>query len=357
MKKYCFVIPRLSSGGAERAISVFASGIAELGNDVYLIIYNHSKEEYPVSDKVTRYYRCDEKYSSNKAIEFLQKLINVRRFLKENEIDIVVPFLENCVIHTFFASRGLNIKFVSSLRNNPYMLSKKERCSTDFITKLADAHFVQNQMQKEYYSEAIQKKTFIVTNPVSNVFIDNAKHYNDSVKKLVAVGRLNFQKNYYMLIDAMKIVAEKYRDIVLEIYGEGEEQSKLEKYISTNGLQSNIHLMGRSEDVKSVYDNSDIFVMTSDFEGMPNSLMEAMCFGMPCISTDCPTGPSELIQDGVNGYLVPMGDSKVLAERIIDFINNPEKAKEFGETARTSCGHIHSGEAVCKQLVQYLDRV
>ncbi len=357
MKKYCFVIPKLSSGGAERAISVFASGIAELGYDVSLIIYKRTPEEYPVSDLVKKYYRCDEEYSSNKVIIFLQKLRYVRRFLKDNQIDVVVPFLENCVIHTFVASRGLKIKYVSSLRNNPYMLSKKERRRTDFITALADAHFVQNHMQKEYYSKAIQKKTFIVTNPVSDAFIENEKQYRNDIKKIVAVGRLNEQKNYYMLIDAMKIVLKEFSDIQLEIYGEGSEEDKLKQYINDNGLENNIHLMGRSEDIKSVYNNSDVYVMTSDYEGMPNSLLEALTFGMPSISTDCPTGPSELIEDGVNGYLVPMGDSKVLAERLIDYIKNPKKAEEFGKAARKSCGSSHSKEAVCKKLVQYLDRV
>lgn len=354
MKKYCFVIPRLSSGGAERAISVFASGIADLGYDVFLIVYNHSKEEYPVSEKVKKYYRCDEKYSKNKIIVFLQKLYYIRRFLKDNKVDIVIPFLANCVIHTFVASRGLGIKFVSSLRNNPYMLSKKERRETDFVTRLADQHFVQNEMQKEYYPLCIQKKTFIVTNPVSDTFIYNEKKYSESVKKIVAVGRLNEQKNYIMLLKAIKLLLNDFPNVSLKIYGEGTEYANLQRFIIDNEMQDNVELMGRSENIVEVYQNSDIYVMTSDYEGMPNSLLEAMCFGMPCISTDCPTGPSELIEDGKNGILVPVGDEKKIYEKLVYLINNPQKAVEMGQQARTS-RFEHSREELCRKLVKYTE--
>ncbi|WP_026494393.1 glycosyltransferase family 4 protein [Butyrivibrio sp. WCD3002] len=349
--RICFATPQLSYGGAERVVSVLAGKLAELGHDVSIIIYDRKNDEYQTSDKVKRYYLCDETYSRVSVIRRIQRIMYVRKYIKKHRFEFIVPFLERAVIQTFIATRGLNIKFISTLRNNPYELSRSERIKTDFIAWFADAHFVQNQSQKSYYCKKIQRKTFVVSNPVNEIFIEHSKNYSEHVKKIVSMGRLFPQKNYDLLIDAIKLVYEKYKDISVYIWGIGTEHNRLSERIKSEGLEKCMFLKGRTQDVEGAMADADLFVMTSDYEGMPNSLLEAMTYGMPCISTDCPTGPSELIKSGENGILVPLKDKKALAESIMWFIENPEKAILCGKNARKSVVEKHTADYICKKFL------
>ncbi len=350
--KICFATPQLTGGGAERVVSVLSSTLAELGHDVAIIIYDRRDNEYQTSEAVKKYYLCDEKYSSNALLRRLQRIFYVRNFIKNNAYEYVVPFLWRAVVQTFLSTRGLGIKFISTLRNNPYELSRSERLKTDIVTFFADAHFVQNNMQKNYYWKSIQKKTFVLSNPVGDAFINDSKKYSDEIKKIVSVGRLNKQKNYDLLIDAIEIVAKEYPDISVDIWGIGEEESRLNRIIDNKNLSRFIALRGRTNNVKDVLSASDLFIMTSNYEGMPNSLLEAMTYGMPCISTDCPTGPSDLIENEKNGFLIKMNAKQELSDKIIELINNPQKAINLGKAARDSIKDKHSAVAITNRFVE-----
>jgi glycosyltransferase involved in cell wall biosynthesis len=199
---------------------------------------------------------------------------------------------------------------------------------------LADANFVQNKMQKDYFSKRIQRKTFIVPNPVNPRFFESHKEYRDKITQLVAIGRLNPQKNYPRLIDAVCLVRQSHPDIRLKIYGEGGLQDDIAELIRKKNATDYISLEGRTSDVIGALGDSDLYIMSSDYEGMPNALMEAMAFGMPCVSTDCPTGPAELIGENERGYLADMKSLQSLQDAISYMIDNPAKAKEAGVAAR-----------------------
>lgn len=355
--KICFATPQLTGGGAERVVSILASTLADMGHDVAIIIYDRLNNEYATSENVKKYYLCDEQYSNNAVIRRFQRIRYVRKFLKQNKYEYVVAFLMRAVVQTFLSSRGLGIKFISTLRNNPYELSKKERFMTDMVARFADAHFVQNEMQKDYYGESVQKKTFILTNPVSDVFLNDSKEYSGKVARIISVGRLDAQKNYDMLIRAMEQVLERYPKVRADIWGQGSLEDSLKGAISEKGLEQSIVLRGRSNNIKKELNEADLFVMTSDYEGMPNSLLEAMTFGMPCISTDCPTGPAELINNGENGYLVQMNDEKELAKRIIELIENPELAAKLGQNAKKTVGESHSAVEISKKFLDICMRL
>ena len=349
--KICFAVPQLTGGGAERVVSVLSSTLANQGHDVAVIIYDRKENEYPTSDLVKKYYLCDEQYSSNSLGRRIQRIGYVRNFIKDNGYEYVVAFLKRAVTQTFLATRGLNIKFISTLRNNPYELSREERLKTDLVTFFADAHFVQNQMQKDYYWKCIQKKTFALSNPVSDVFVENKKDYNQQINKIVSVGRLNPQKNFDLLINAMAELVKEYPELTADIWGIGQEEERLAKVIEDKKLQNVVSLRGRTNAVKDVLNDSDLFIMTSDYEGMPNSLLEAMTFGMPCISTDCPTGPSDLIENDNNGMLIPMGDTEKLVAAVKELIGNPGKAIEMGENARIRTIESHSSKSIADRFV------
>ncbi len=346
MSKICFVIPTLSSGGAERVVSILSSTLAEQGKNIYLIVHRHAAIEYPISSKINVIFLDEIKCKGSGFARKCKRLFEVRRFISQNSIDYVVPFLDSCIIHTFIATRGLRCKFISTLRNNPYKRSGSERVICDLITFFADANFVQNEMQKKYFVKRVQKKTFIVMNPVNPVFLEASKEYADTVRRVVAIGRLNEQKNYPRLIEAICLVKEKYPDISLKIYGEGTLFDSIRKEISDHDAHKYISLEGRTDNVVRALQDSDLYVMSSDYEGMPNALMEAMALGMPCVSTDCPTGPAELIGNNERGILASMESPKKLADAIIEMISDSEMAKQKGLAARRYMKDTFSAERI-----------
>lgn len=334
MKKICFVVPSLSSGGAERVVSILSSTLAEEGKEIFLIVHRHAAIEYPISTKINVIFLDEINIKGNGFVRKIQRLMAVRKFIKENIVDYVVPFLDSCIIHSFIATRGLKCKFISTVRNNPYKRSRSERVICDLIAFFADANFVQNEMQKKYFGKSIQRKTFIVMNPVNPQFIEASKEYGESIRKIIAVGRLNEQKNYPRLIEAVCQVRDKYPDVTLQIFGEGPLADSIKELIKNKKAEQYITLEGRTDDVIKVLQKNDLYVMSSDFEGMPNALMEAMALGMPCVSTDCPTGPAELIDAGKRGMLASMDSPSRLAEAIMEMIDNPVLAKQRGRAAR-----------------------
>ena len=157
-------------------------------------------------------------------------------------------------------------------------------------------------------------------------------------KRVITVGRLDAQKGYDLLIEVWGIVAEKHPDWILDIYGQGEWQDFLNNKIKYLNLISKINLMGTSKNIESEYLDSSIFVMSSRYEGFGMVLLEAMSCGLPVISFDCQYGPSELIVDGENGFLIPPNDVKELAGKLCLLIENLEirkkmsiKAKEYSK--------------------------
>ena len=154
-------------------------------------------------------------------------------------------------------------------------------------------------------------------------------------KEIVAVGRLHWQKNYPLLIDAFSEISKKYKDYKLTIYGEGEERKRLQEIINNKKLTKRITLAGNVSDIKKYISSSKLFVMTSDFEGMPNSLIEAMVLGLPVISTDCPCGgPKELIENNKNGILIKVGNKDELINAIDKVLSNEKMASQLGLSAK-----------------------
>ena len=164
----------------------------------------------------------------------------------------------------------------------------------------------------------------MIPNPVNKNSINIEPIYNRK-KKIIAAGRLSPQKNYELLIRAFNRICNCFPEYRVEIYGEGPEKDSLEKLIQELGLQSKIILMGTKLNVIKEEAAASLYVMSSDYEGFPNALAEAMASGLPVISTDFPSGVAhEIIEDGKNGYVVPLGDEEKLAEAMKKILSNSE---------------------------------
>ena len=226
----------------------------------------------------------------------------------------------------------------------------------NFLYPQANGFVFQTKEAQNYFKDSIKNNSVIIPNPISDDFL-NETYEPIRRKEIVAIGRLNPQKNHKLLINAFKLVHQKFPDYILKIYGKGILQEELSLQIKELYLEEAVFLMGEVEHVNQILKGAGMFVLSSNSEGMPNALMEAMAMGLPVVSTDCPCGgPRFLIQDGVNGFLTDVGNIQALANKIIILLENPQLAERFALNAMNIIEHIKP-ERVYNQWRDYIQKV
>lgn len=359
IERLMFVSPKLAGGGAERVVSVLCSSLADLGYYVDLVLYERKTNEYSISNKVHVHVLPKNDKGENRLVYYLKKLLLLRRIIKDNHPDVLIPFLPYQVEHTFFASRGLNIPMVVTVRNNPMFDTKndKQRKMRDWIAQHTEGVFLQTETQKEYFPEKIKEKCFVVANPISESIINANYTVGNQIKRLISVGRLEEQKNFSALIKAFHEVKKNHEELSLDIYGEGSLREQLQTLIDTLGLTDSVRLCGRTNDIAATLVEHDLFIMSSNFEGMPNSLMEAMGVGLPCISTDCPTGPKELLGANQRGILIETENVDELVNAIQYSIQYVTDVKIKAASARNYIVERFSPDKIAEMLVDELEDI
>ena len=356
-----FVTGTLSHGGAQRVISVVANQLAEFGHEVHLIVFRRYENEYPISSKV-KLYSIAGSQKEYDTISGFRRVRILRRMIRTIRPDAAVGFLEGGY-GMYISSFGLHFSKVASARVNPvYLLEEggSRGCLNRLWFRHADAVVMQTEGQIRLLPKGCGwHNCAVIANPVSDAALASPVHdYDRPAVRIIMVGRLDEQKDYPMAIDAMTIVHKCYPELKMDIYGEGDDRSLIERKINDSGLNGVVNLKGWTQDVLGEYEASDVFVMSSGYEGMPNALMEAMACGLVCISTDCETGPADLIDDGKNGFLVPVGDSAELARRIMDVAGmTPEKRAKIGNAAKSLMANEFSSEKIGRKWESLLMKV
>ena len=332
--KYLFITRTLTGGGAERFVSTFASFLAEHGYNIHILTYEISAKDYPLSDKVTLHVMPQVEDSISG--KFL-RIARMQQELKKINADVLIPFIDTVVVCTYLANLTLGKKFVYTVRNSPWHddAGRFSKFMRKIIAKTADAIMLQNREQESFFSASYRKRIYIVPNPVAEKFrMCKKENYAETITRLTSVGRLHVQKNFPLLISAVKHIAAENPEVRLEIYGEGDEKKSLKALIEQQNLSSVCRLMGRTADVEGVLRETDLFVMSSDYEGMPNALIEALAMGVPSISSDCRTGPRSLMEDGQTGLLFETGKLESLQEKLAWALNHPQLMNQMGKAAR-----------------------
>lgn len=347
-RKVLFIINSMTKGGAERVISNISNYLVEKKYDVSILTLNKDKCDYDLSP----YIKLDTLYTNqSKNKKIISKINNIKKmnaYLKNNKPDIVISFLPRASYYSSLLCKKNKIKLIISERNDPK--SKYHNKILKLITKQlyarADGLVFQTKDAQQFFQKSIIKKSVIIANPINDKFL-KTKISDKRQKKIVAVGRITEQKNHKLIIDAYKELDNKLKDYKLIIYGEGNLKTKIEKYICENNLSENIKLPGIVDDIISEIKDSSLFILSSNYEGMPNALMEAMALGIPCISTDCPCGgPRALINNKENGLLINVGDKKELIDSISYLLNNSKNAEIMANKAKKkmqnySCKNIN----------------
>ena len=335
--RIAFYCSSLTKGGAERVFANLAEYFNEKGYEVFIVTQYRLEDEYTISPAITRILSdlTQEELKKGRIGNFMGRLSKLRRIFKEIRPDIVFSCNGKNNFMAMAATMFFKSKVVVSVVADPkmeyYTGAMRFLAKTGFC--FADGIVFQTEEAKRFFPKGVQKKSIILPNSLNPAFL-KPRYEGERKKEIVAVGRLDENKNHAMLLRAFAGIAEQFPDYTVTVYGEGESRPELESLIRELGLAGRVFLPGRTDHIEDKIYQSSLFVMTSDTEGMPNALMEAMALGLPVISTDCPCGgPGELIRDGVNGYLVPVRAQEALKERLEYCLCHPDEMEKAGREA------------------------
>ena len=257
------------------------------------------------------------------------------KILKQNPDAVAVSLSVRSNYIIGLCSLLVRNKIVISDRNDPTRRpkGKLKQAFRDFAFKRADVMILQTEDVQKYYEKRIHRKGIIIPNPINNR-ISEIEVASARRPVVVTASRLNAQKNLGMLIDAFALFVRDHNEYTLEIFGRGEEEKMLKKKVEDLQLTDSVIFKGFSKDIYHDIVDAGMYVCSSDYEGISNALLEALGLGIPTISTDCPVGGSRLlIEDGVNGLLVPVGDAEALAGQMKRIADSPELSQTLSRNA------------------------
>ncbi len=351
--KIIFFLHNLGFGGTEKSTSRLIRNLDRKKFEIILLLRKlkspHFLNELP-TDILIEDLNTD---------NFILAILKLIKYLKKEKPNIFVSALprENLITLMSMVFYKSKTKFIITERSTVSALSKNAtyKFSHKFIFR-----FILPILMKIFYKKAdsivcVSKGVAddlykiigklpsirIIYNPViNNNVLELAKEplidsniKNSSLPNIVAVGRLTKAKDYPTMLKAFSIVL-KETPANLIIIGDGEERSKVENIIKELNISNNVFLLGFQKNPLKYMTKADIFILSSRLEGFPNVLVEAMACGVPVVSTDCQSGPNEIIEDGKSGLLVPVGDEKAISEAIIKLLENPDLRNKFSEEGK-----------------------
>lgn len=351
--KILFVNTNIGYGGASKIMAWVANMLSAKGHDITIFTYRDSSLLQPLAPEVTHVHRQLEDNDGRKKIFSTSKYL--RKYIKDNGFELAIGFLTPSQLRLAIACIGLPIKLLFSQRGDPYDTNHGlGGILSSAAFKRADHYVFQTRNARDFYSTAIRNKSVVIANPI--VPLKRTMPREGNIKKtIVNACRLQASaKRQDILIEAFNMISEDFPDYTLELWGDGPDQVYLKELAKSN---PKIKFMGKTDNVVSACQNASLFVLSSDSEGIPNALLEAMSLGVPCVSTDCrPGGAALLIRDHSNGLLVERSNPKALADAMAFMLSNPGKAEAMGKQA-TRVSIDFSEEAIANQWLNFINGI
>lgn len=371
-KQVIFFIDSLGGGGAERVVSVLSNDMAENDYDVSIAMLLKRDFAYTLNGKVNTYFVEDlpvttfygkivrkcfglwmrfrrrvyvpvcrrlglgnklPKWNETFFYFYATYAMPYREFMNKHSGATAFGFLIRSNIAMLMAAKGTRVKTVFCERNNPVRpdMPKNIIKLRDKWYKKCDEAVFQTYEEMEYYTK-IKGKKVVIPNAIKDGLPE--RFQGERRNEIVNFCRLSKQKNLPLLIDAFELLLESYSEYTLRIYGKGEEKDNLLEYIMSKGLQDKVFLEDFAPDIHDRIKDAKMFVSTSDFEGLSNTMLEAMAIGLPCVCTDCDGGGARMmIQDHENGLLVPKGDLNAIYAAMKEVIDNKDLAEKLSVNA------------------------
>ena len=336
-KHIVLFISALRKGGAERVMVNLADYLHRNGVRVTLVTQYICEEEYTLPAGIPRILSeiTPQEETGSRIGDFLARYRKLCRIFTELHPDCILSFIGKNNIMTLLCTRFSGIPAVVSVRGEPkseyYNFPMRFLAKTLFAC--AAGVIVQTSAARDFFPPVIRKKAVILKNPLNPAFVRERRTGRPD-GRIVSGGRGDANKNHALILRAFARIAPEFPNASLVVYGDGEKRQELIRKTQELGLSDRVQFPGAVSDVAEKIRTASAFVLSSGHEGMPNALIEAMCLGIPSISTDCPCGgPRELIEDGVNGYLIPVGDEEALADRLRRIFSDEEGAERMGKQA------------------------
>jgi len=326
LRKILIVSNTLDAGGAERVAVNLGKELTRKGYNVFIITSkNLDRAFYDIQGLNVFYngYKYDEKSLSKKVVMKYKRLKHLRKFVRANQIDLVISFKWEVALTSSLALIGIKVKHVFSEHNNYYALkSLVLRVLRNIFYRIFPKKItILTDRDVDSYPKMLSKKLVVVPNALG-IEVSEKQPYNQYSTRLIAVGRLTEQKGFDRLITLVPALLDEVSDLTLEIYGDGPLREVLESRITSLKLEDTVFLKGISKDMSSVYSGSRALLMTSRWEGLPMVIGEAMNHSVPVIAYDCPTGPREFIDHSVNGLLIEDGNHELFVKETANFLRD-----------------------------------
>lgn len=346
--KVIFVIVSMAGGGAERVISILANRFVKKGIEVSIVMTAGNTVVYELDPKVEVF--CAGEITEGNMLKRLRRVKNMRDLFKKSRESIIIPFGPGTSFFAVLADLFLKHPFIISERNDPAACPHPKL--RNFVYRRADRIVYQTKDAMQCFPQILQKKGSVIPNPLK----DGLPEVFDGERErtIVAVGRLEEQKNYKLLLGAFAKFCQKNSSYILHIYGEGSLEGCLKSRAQELGIASNVVWEGFREDVFSQIRKAGIYVNCSDYEGISNAMLEAMALGLPVVATDCPIGGAAMcIRNGENGFLVPCGDEEALTDILFKLVENQELASIIGKEAEKVRENF-AEETICDLWIEQL---
>lgn len=336
----CFFIGGLSGGGAERVTCNLANYMVEQGHSVEILTMADDEPSYELSQKVDRKALLRTKERKSFIYNSTLRLVRFWKYLRRTEVDVIVVMLPITTILLLQMRRLTKAAVIAAERSLPSIYKDKEQQRLKKLARRADGWVFQTDAQKTWYEKAGIRKGVIIPNAINPEFI-RPLYTGERRFEIVTVGSLTVPKNQELLINAFAQIADAWPTHRLVLYGKGPKLELLQTLADSLGISDRVVFAGYSTNVYESIKAAELFVLSSDYEGMPNALMEAMATGLPCVSTDCDgAGARGLIEDGKNGLLVPKGDVESLADAMNRMLSDREFAEKCGQEAHKICERL-----------------
>lgn len=345
MKNILFIVDSINHGGAGRVVSILANNFDKKKYNVHILLLDSSQDNnsYSTEKHVSVHYlNIDLKKNRDfKTIKYIRKV-----FIKYR-INVCFAFLTIYAEYAVVASFFLKTKIVACERNDPNNspVGKIYRKLRIPLYKMAKIIVCQTQDMVNFFPKRIAKKGVVILNPVNPDLPPPYVGTRDN--KIVSVGKLSKQKNYPVALKAFKIFHDAHPNFIYEIYGEGEERKTIEHIIEELKISDYVFLKGNIVNPFNQINNAKVFLMTSNYEGLSNALIEAMALGIPCVCTDHPIGGAKmLIRNSKNGVLIETGNIEQAAYALSDLVDNDDKSKELSRNAINIRKELSTGSIV-----------
>ena len=351
--KVMIILNDLGNGGVERVLSTIANYLCSSHMDVSILAISSSKISYKISENINyKFVPVKTVYSKIPIAHEIKGMLCILKEIKKENPHWLIGFDDSIIIRFVPGAWLLRKKILVSERIDPSIYKNPIVRLLRYLSyNMANIVVFQTPDAQSFFSKRIQKKSVIIPNPLKkNLPIHDTNSNND----IIMACRLRAQKNIYMAIDAYYKLRQEYPDYRLVIYGEGQQKEELQQYANHLGLSGHVVFPGYTNHIHEKMKECRIYISSSDYEGISNSMLEALAIGVPSVVTDCPVGGARMfIKTNINGILVPVGNAELMYRGMKRIIENPLLARKLSINA-TRIRETLSSDIICNEWKQLI---